>query len=93
MIDLATLTGAIIIGLGHENAGVFSNDDALCDGLLAAAKTQGEGAWRMPLGEAYDKKLKSRIADVKNVAIARRVHYGGRLPSAVRQGQHTMGAY
>ena len=67
MIDLATLTGAIIIGLGHENAGVFSNDDALCDGLLAAAKTQGEGAWRMPLGEAYDKKLKSRIADVKNV--------------------------
>src|SRR6056300_1354135 len=67
MIDLATLTGAIIIGLGHENAGVFSNDDALCDGLLSAAKTQGEGAWRMPLGEAYDKKLKSRIADVKNV--------------------------
>ncbi len=67
MIDLATLTGAIIIGLGHENAGVFSNDDALCDGLLAAAKKQGEGAWRMPLGEAYDKKLKSRIADVKNV--------------------------
>ena len=67
MIDLATLTGAIIIGLGHENAGVFSNDDALCDGLLAAAKTQGEGAWRMPLGEAYEKKLKSRIADVKNV--------------------------
>ena len=67
MIDLATLTGAIIIGLGHENAGVFSNDDALCNRLLSAAKSQGEGAWRMPLGEAYDKKLKSRIADVKNV--------------------------
>ncbi len=67
MIDLATLTGAIIIGLGHENAGVFSNDDALCNRLLSAAKSQDEGAWRMPLGEAYDKKLKSRIADVKNV--------------------------
>ena len=82
------LTGAIIIGLGHENAGVFSNDDALCDGLLVAAKTQGEGAWRMPLGEAYDKKLKSRIADVKNVSRGE-IHYGGRLPSAVRQGQRT----
>ncbi len=67
MIDLATLTGAIIIGLGHENAGVFSNDDALCNGFLRAADKEGEGAWRMPLDEAYDKKLKSRIADMKNV--------------------------
>jgi leucyl aminopeptidase len=67
MIDLATLTGAIIIGLGHENAGVFSNDDALCDAFLAAAKAEGEGAWRMPLGPAYDKMLKSQVADMKNV--------------------------
>ncbi len=67
MIDLATLTGAIVIGLGHENAGVFSNSDALCDAFLAAAKAEGEGAWRMPLGSAYAKLLKSRIADVKNV--------------------------
>jgi len=67
MVDLATLTGAIIIGLGHENAGVFSNDDALCEGFLKAAKAEGEGAWRMPLGKAYAKQLKSRIADVKNV--------------------------
>jgi leucyl aminopeptidase len=67
MIDLATLTGAIIISLGHENAGVFSNDDAFCDAFLKAAKTEGEGAWRMPMGQAYDDKLKSRIADMKNV--------------------------
>ncbi len=67
MIDLATLTGAIIIALGHENAGVFANDDALAGAFLKAAGAEGEGAWRMPLGAAYDKKLKSRIADMKNV--------------------------
>ncbi|SFP47123.1 leucyl aminopeptidase [Tranquillimonas alkanivorans] len=67
MIDLATLTGAIIIGLGNEKAGVFSNDDALADAFLSAAKAEGEGAWRMPLDEAYAQQLKSDIADVKNV--------------------------
>ena len=67
MIDLATLTGAIIIALGHENTGVFSNNDAFCEGFLKAARAEGEGAWRMPMGEAYDAKLKSRIADMMNV--------------------------
>ncbi len=67
MIDLATLTGAIIIALGHENAGVFSNNDALCTAFLKSATAEGEGAWRLPLGAAYDEKLKSRIADMKNV--------------------------
>ncbi len=67
VINLATLTGAIIIGLGHENAGVFSNDDRLCNAFLKAAGAEGEGAWRMPMGPAYDKMLKSRIADMKNV--------------------------
>ncbi|WP_299558364.1 leucyl aminopeptidase [uncultured Sulfitobacter sp.] len=79
MIDLATLTGAIIIGLGHENAGVFSNDDDFCDGFLKAAKTEGEGAWRMPLGQAYDDQLKSRIADMKNV--------GGRPAGSITAAQ------
>jgi leucyl aminopeptidase len=79
MVDLATLTGAIIIALGHENAGVFSNDDALCDAVLAAARAEGEGAWRMPLGQAYDEKLKSRIADMKNV--------GGREGGAITAAQ------
>jgi len=79
MIDLATLTGAIIIGLGHENAGVFSNDDALCNAFLKAAKAEGEGAWRMPLGKAYDKQIKSRIADMKNV--------GGRPAGSITAAQ------
>ncbi len=67
VINLATLTGAIIVALGHENTGVFSNNDALCNAFLKAAATEGEGAWRMPMGDAYDAKLKSRIADMMNV--------------------------
>ncbi len=79
MVDLATLTGAIIIGLGHENAGVFSNDDAFCTAFLKAAEAEGEGAWRMPLGAAYDKMLKSGIADMKNV--------GGRPAGSITAAQ------
>ncbi len=79
MIDLATLTGAIIIGLGHENAGVFSNNDTFCDAFLNSAKAEDEGAWRMPLGDAYDKLLKSRIADMKNV--------GGRPAGSITAAQ------
>ncbi|MDQ7079952.1 MAG: leucyl aminopeptidase [Paracoccaceae bacterium] len=79
VIDLATLTGAIIIGLGHENAGVFANDDALCDAFLRASRAEGEGAWRMPLGDAYDKLIKSRIADIKNT--------GGRPAGSITAAQ------
>lgn len=79
MIDLATLTGAIIVALGHANTGVFSNDDALCNAFLKAAEAEGEGAWRMPMGEAYDIKLKSRIADMMNV--------GGRDGGAITAAQ------
>ncbi|MCR8826726.1 leucyl aminopeptidase [Pseudosulfitobacter koreensis] len=79
MIDLATLTGAIIVGLGHENAGVFSNDDDLCNAFLKSAQTEHEGAWRMPLGKAYDDQLKSRIADMKNV--------GGRPAGSITAAQ------
>jgi leucyl aminopeptidase len=79
IVDLATLTGAIIVALGHENAGVFSNDDAFCEGFMAAAKAEGENAWRMPLGAAYDEKLKSRIADMKNI--------GGRDGGAITAAQ------
>ena len=68
MVDLATLTGAIIVGLGHEYAGLFSNDDALCQKLTAAGQATGERVWRMPLDEAYDKQIRSDIADMKNVA-------------------------
>ncbi len=67
MIDLATLTGAIIIGLGHEHAGLFANNDALADSILAAGKATGETLWRMPLGEGYNKLIDSPIADMKNI--------------------------
>ena len=67
MIDLATLTGAIIIALGHEKAGLFSNNDDLAERIVQAGAATGEPVWRLPLGEEYDKIIKSDIADVKNV--------------------------
>ncbi len=79
MIDLATLTGAMVIALGHERAGVFANDDALCENFLKGAEAEGEGAWRLPLGKAYDKLLKSRIADMKNT--------GGRAAGSITAAQ------
>ena len=79
VIDLATLTGAIIVSLGYEKAGVFSNDDGFCEAFMNAAASENEGAWRMPLSSAYDKKLKSRLADMKNV--------GGRDAGAITAAQ------
>jgi leucyl aminopeptidase len=67
VVDLATLTGAMIISLGHEYAGVFSNDDSLADQLIAAGRAAGDPLWRMPLGDAYNKLIDSPIADIKNV--------------------------
>lgn len=67
VINLATLTGAMIISLGHEHAGCFSNDDGLADKLLESAKKSGDALWRLPVGEAYDKLIDSPIADMKNV--------------------------
>jgi leucyl aminopeptidase len=68
MVDLATLTGAIIVSLGHEYAGMFSNDDKLSEQLTKAGLATDEKVWRMPLGDAYDKKLNTDGADMKNVA-------------------------
>jgi leucyl aminopeptidase len=79
IVDLATLTGAIIVALGHEMAGVFANDDKLADAFLASASAEGEGAWRMPLAPAYDRLIKSRIADMANV--------GGRPAGSVTAAQ------
>ena len=67
MVDLATLTGGIITALGHEYAGLFSNDDALAGKLQATGTAWDEKLWRMPLGDAYDKMIRSEIADMKNV--------------------------
>ncbi len=71
MVDLATLTGAIIVALGHEHAGLFANDDTLAERLSEAGKKVGEKLWRLPLGEGYDKQIKSDIADMKNVGDGR----------------------
>jgi leucyl aminopeptidase len=79
MVDLATLTGAMIVALGHEYAGMFSNDDTLCAQLSAAGEATGEKVWRFPLGDAYDKALKSEIADMK--------HVGGRPGGAITAAQ------
>jgi leucyl aminopeptidase len=67
VIDLATLTGAIMVALGKEFAGLFVNDDKLSEQLLAASKSTGEKIWRMPLDKAYDKMLDSKNADMKNI--------------------------
>lgn len=66
VVNLATLTGAVIIALGHDKAGLFSNDDGLAGDLLQAADATGEGLWRLPLAPAYDDLIKSRLADMKN---------------------------
>ncbi len=79
VIDLATLTGAIIVALGHHQAGYFANDDAFAAKLEDAAKKSGDPAWRMPLGKLYDKQIKSRLADMKNT--------GGRQAGSVTAAQ------
>jgi leucyl aminopeptidase len=66
MINLATLTGAIIVALGHEYAGMFANNDSLAERLSKAGQATGERVWRMPLGPEYDKKIDSKFADMKN---------------------------
>ncbi|MGE3967089.1 MAG: leucyl aminopeptidase [Dongiaceae bacterium] len=78
MIDLATLTGAIMVALGQVQAGLFSNNDQLAERLLGVGRAEGELLWRMPLGDAYDKLINSDIADVKNVG----GRYGGSITAA-----------
>ncbi len=78
IIDLATLTGAIMVALGQLHAGLFSNNDALAEKLLAAGKATGEPLWRMPLGDGYDKLINSDVADVKNVG----GRHGGSITAA-----------
>lgn len=71
IVDLATLTGAIIISLGSHKAGLFSNDDALSKQLIDAGETTGEKLWRMPMGEEYDAMINCDIADMKNISDGR----------------------
>ena len=78
IVDLATLTGAILVALGQEMAGLFSNDDELAQRLLAAGETTGEKVWRMPLGPNYDKMIDSKFADMKNTG----GRHGGSITAA-----------
>ncbi|NJL50290.1 MAG: leucyl aminopeptidase [Blastochloris sp.] len=79
MIDLATLTGAILVALGHEHAGLFSNNDELADKLAAAGQATGEKLWRLPLSGDYDKLIDSKAADMKNT--------GGRNAGSITAAQ------
>ncbi len=79
MVNLATLTGAIIVGLGHEHAGLFSNDDKLSENLLAAGLATNEKLWRLPLDDAYDKLIDCAAADMKNI--------GGRSAGSITAAQ------
>ncbi|MYL98101.1 leucyl aminopeptidase [Novosphingobium sp. FGD1] len=78
IVDLATLTGAIILSLAHEYAGLFSNNDELAGQLDAAGNASGERLWRMPMGPAYDKLIDSPIADIRNVG----PRFGGSITAA-----------
>lgn len=78
MINLATLTGAILVALGNIQAGLFSNDDALSERLIAAGLSTRERLWRMPLGKEYDKMIDSKFADMKNTG----GRHGGSITAA-----------
>ena len=79
MVNLATLTGAIIISLGNEYAGMFSNNDQLCNRLSSAGEQVSEKVWRMPMGDAYDKMINSQVADMQNI--------GGRAGGSITAAQ------
>ncbi|MEJ8475348.1 leucyl aminopeptidase [Roseibium algae] len=79
MIDLATLTGAVLVALGHLNAGMYSNSDELAENLDTAGKSSGETVWRMPLSKDYDKLIDTPNADVKNT--------GGRMAGSITAAQ------
>ncbi|MCX5519381.1 leucyl aminopeptidase [Kaistia defluvii] len=79
VIDLATLTGAVLVALGSDHAGLFANDDALAAALSRAGDVTGEKVWRLPLGDAYDKLIESKFADIKNT--------GGRHAGSITAAQ------
>jgi leucyl aminopeptidase len=75
MIDCATLTGGVVVALGHHASAVFGNDDDLVAEVIAAGETSGERCWRLPLWEVYEKQLRSNTADLQNI--------GGRPASSI----------
>lgn len=79
IVDLATLTGACMVALGTEVAGLMGNDQSLCDSVTAAAAAEGEPVWQLPMFDLYDEKVKSKVADIKNVGDGR---WGGAITAA-----------
>jgi leucyl aminopeptidase len=79
LVDAATLTGAIVVALGHVNVGVFGNDAELIEKVLAAAREEGEKMWHMPLDEEYKEQLKSEFADIPNIGS----RWGGAITAAM----------
>ncbi len=88
MIDLATLTGAMIVSLGLDYAGIFSNSDEVSDNILAASKAVGENFWRMPIPDIYNQHIESKIADLKNMGNGRA---GGSITAALFLQKFTNG--
>lgn len=84
VVDLATLTGAVVTTLGRHHAGLFASDDALAEALLTAGRRSGEPLWRLPLVPAFDEALKSEVADVRNCA-------WGRVPDALHAARFLQG--
>ncbi len=79
MVDLATLTGACMVALGNEVAGLMTNHQPTCDAVAQAAEAEGEPVWQLPMFGLYDEKVKSKVADIKNVGEAR---WGGAITAA-----------
>jgi leucyl aminopeptidase len=79
IIDLATLTGACVVALGNDVAGLMTNDQAWCDQVAAAARSCGEPAWQLPMFADYAEQIKSEVADIKNVGEGR---WGGAITAA-----------
>ena len=79
IVDLATLTGAIMVALGETTGGLFSNDDKLCDKLMEASKATGEKIWRLPMGPEYDALIDAPVADIQNISSGR---WGGSITAA-----------
>ena len=85
VIDIATLTGACVVALGHVNTGLFSKDDALAEALAAAGRQALDTAWRLPMDDAYQDQLKSNFADIANIGGPGRRGHGGLLPVALHR--------
>ena len=87
LIDVATLTGACVIALGHVHSGLYASDDKLANDLIVAGKASNDSVWRMPLDSEYDESLKSNFADMQNIG----GRPGGSITAACFLGKFTKG--